>query len=94
MKEIKALQARHGAKGFAAIGINLDSDVKLLTAYLRENSLSWPQLYEPGGLDSRLANELGIMTVPTMLLIDKSGQVVRRNLPSAELDAELQRLLK
>ncbi|MCA9145552.1 MAG: redoxin family protein [Planctomycetaceae bacterium] len=94
LKEIKALQARYAAKGFAAIGINLDSDAKLLTDYLRENSLSWPQLYESGGLDSRLANELGIMTVPTMLLIDKSGQVVRRNVHSAELDAELQRLLK
>ncbi|MBI2479644.1 MAG: redoxin family protein, partial [Planctomycetia bacterium] len=94
LKEIRALQARYGAKGFAAIGINLDSDAKSLTDYLRETSLPWPQLYEPGGLDSRLANELGIMTVPTMLLIDKSGQVVRRNVHSAELDAELQRLLK
>ncbi|HUG68391.1 MAG TPA: redoxin family protein [Pirellulaceae bacterium] len=94
MKEIKALQARYAAKGFAAIGINLDSDAKSLADYLRQTSLSWPQLYESGGLDSRLANELGIMTVPTMLLIDKSGQVVRRNVHSAELDAELQRLLK
>jgi len=34
------------------------------------------------------------MTLPTMLLIDKSGQVVRRNIHSAELDAELQQMLK
>jgi thiol-disulfide isomerase/thioredoxin len=94
LKEIKALQARYGSKGFAPIGINLDSDAKLLTDFLRVTSLSWPQLYESGGLDSRLANELGIMTVPTMLLIDKTGQVVRRNIHSAELDGELQRLLK
>ena len=94
LQQIKTLQARYAAKGFTAIGINLDSDPKLLTEYLRETSLSWPQLYEPGGLDSRLANELGIMTVPTMLLIDKTGKVVRRNVHSAELDAELQRLLK
>jgi len=94
LKTIKALQARYGAKGFSAIGINLDREARSLTEYLRATSLSWPQLYEPGGLDSRLANELGVMTLPTMLLIDASGQVVRRNIHSAELDAELQRLLK
>ena len=94
LKQIKTLQARYAAKGFAAVGINLDSEAKSLTAYLRTTSLPWPQLYEPGGLDNRLAVELGIMTLPTMLLIDKSGRVVRRNIHSAELDTELQRLLK
>lgn len=94
LKTIKALQARYASKGFAAIGINLDSQADLLNDYLRANSMPWPQLYEPGGLDSRLATELGIMTVPTMLLIDKSGRVVRRNIHSAELDTEIQRLLK
>jgi thiol-disulfide isomerase/thioredoxin len=94
LKAIKALQARYASKGFTAIGINLDGEAKALTNYLRETPLPWPQLYEPGGLDSRFAHELGIMTLPTMLLIDKSGQVVRRNIHSAELDAELQRLLK
>ena len=94
LQTIKALQARYATKGFTAIGVNLDNEAKALTEYLRTTSLPWPQLYEPGGLDSRLANELGIMTLPTMLLIDKSGRVVRRNIHSAELDAELQRLLK
>lgn len=94
LKEIKALQARYATKGFQAVGINLDGEAKSLTDYLRTTSLSWPQLHEPGGLDSRLAVELGIMTLPTMLLIDKSGRVVRRNIHSAELDTELQRLLK
>ena len=94
LKTIKALQARYGAKGFAPIGINLDSEANSLKEYLRTTSLSWPQLFESGGLDSRLANELGVMTVPTMMLIDKSGRVVRRNVHSTELDTELQRLLK
>jgi thiol-disulfide isomerase/thioredoxin len=94
LKTIKALQARYAAKGFAAIGVNLDGDLSSLTKYLKAASLPWSQLYEPGGLDNRFANELGIMTLPTMLLVDKSGRVVRRNIHSAELDAELQRLLK
>ena len=35
---------------------------------------------EPGGLDGRLANELGVMTVPLMILIDKKGNVVNHNI--------------
>lgn len=94
LSTIKALQARYARKGFAAIGINLDSEQSALEKFLRETALPWPQLYEKGGLESRLANEFGVMTVPTMLLIDKSGKVVRRNIHSAELDTEIQRLLK
>ena len=48
--------------------------------------MAWPQLYEPGGLDSPLANALGILTLPTMLLVDKEGKVVNRNLHGAEID--------
>jgi len=51
-------------------------------------------LYEPGGLDSRLATELGILTLPTMLLIDKDGKVINRNIHAAELDEELGKLLR
>jgi hypothetical protein len=51
-------------------------------------------LYEAGGLESRLANELGVVTLPTMLLIDKTGRVARRNIHSGELEAEISRLQK
>ena len=58
------------------------------TAYLTENPMPWPQLYEPGGLDSPLANALGMQTLPTMLLVDKEGKVVSRNLHAREIDAD------
>jgi thiol-disulfide isomerase/thioredoxin len=94
LKTIKALQAKYAGRGFAPLGINLDNESQALKSFLRTTSLSWPQLHESGGLESRLANELGILTLPTMLLIDKSGRVVRRNIHSAELKTEIERLLK
>ena len=58
------------------------------------NSLAWPQLYETGGMDeSRLASELGVLTLPTMLLIDKHGRLVSYDLHGDDLDAELRKLL-
>ena len=53
---------------------------------------SWT--HEDGGLDSRVANELGILTLPTMLLLDKQGRVVNRNIHASEVGAELAKVLK
>ena len=79
MATLKELWNKYG-RSFAIIGVSLDNNVKDLNAYLAENPLPWPQIYEEGGLDSRPANVLGILTVPTMILVDQQGKVVNRNI--------------
>jgi hypothetical protein len=37
---------------------------------------------------------LGILTVPTMILVDQQGKVVNRNIQAAEIEAELKKLIK
>ena len=91
---LKQAQAKYAKQGFILIGVNLDSDRATAVRYLQTNPLAWPQMYEPGGLDSRPAAELGILTLPTMLLIDKDGKVVNRNIYAAELDSELGKMLR
>jgi thiol-disulfide isomerase/thioredoxin len=93
MATLKELWNKHG-RSFTIIGVSLDNSVKDLNAYLAENPLPWPQIYEEGGLDSRPANVLGILTVPTMILVDQQGKVVNRNVVTADLEAELKRLIK
>jgi peroxiredoxin len=89
LAELKELQAKYAASGFALIGVSLDGNKESLDDYLSKNRLSWPQLFEPGGLESRYANELGILTLPTMILVDDSGKVVNRSIHISELDSEL-----
>jgi len=91
---LKQVQAKFAKQGFTVLGVNLDSDRAAAVTYLQDNPLAWPHLYEPGGLDSRLATELGILTLPTMLLIDKDSKVINRNIHAAELDEELGKLLR
>jgi thiol-disulfide isomerase/thioredoxin len=88
---IKQLHLKYGAAGFAPIGINLDSNPKDLAAFLQQNRLSWPQVNEAGSLEGRLANELGILTLPTMILVDKDGRVLNRNITIAEVEDELKK---
>jgi len=94
MATIKELLRKYGNAGFSVIGVNLDTRLKELSDFLTENRLPWPQIFEEGGLDSRPANELGILTVPTMILIDQQGKVVNRNIQVAELDREVKKLLR
>ncbi len=94
MKTLKQIQAKYAQKGLTIVGVNLDSERNDAAAFLRTNSYPWSHLWEEGGLDSRLANELGVLTLPTMLLIDDQGKVVRRNLHVSELESELEKGMK
>ncbi len=93
MQLIKDLYAKYGSRGFMPIGVNLDNDVADVAAFLKSKPLSWPQVYEAGGLESRLANEMGILTLPTMILVDSKGRVVNRNIHASELDTEIRKIL-
>ncbi len=90
MPELAKLYAKYKAKGFEVVAVNLDNDKADLDAYLQTASLPWPELFEAGGMESRLAVEFGIISLPTMILVDPDGKVVNRSLRTA---AELEILL-
>ena len=93
MPALKELVSKYG-DSFAVLGVSLDGNVRDLKAYLAENRLPWPQIFEEGGLDSRPANLLGIWTLPTMILVDQDGKVVSRNISIADVESELKKLVR
>ncbi|NIP86420.1 MAG: redoxin family protein [Planctomycetales bacterium] len=94
METLVDLVARYGRSGFAVVGVNVDQQPTTAAAFLQRTRIAWPQIHEPGGLDSRLATELGVLTLPTMLLLDQQGRVVHRNIHVSEVEAELKDRLK
>jgi thiol-disulfide isomerase/thioredoxin len=92
MPLLKELRSKF--KEFEVVGVCLDNSKAEMVAFLKQNDPHWPQLFEEGGLDNRFANELGIQTLPTMILVDKTGKVVNRNIRAQELALELKKLLK
>ena len=93
MKLLRRLQARY--KGLELVGVNVDNSREMANAYLKENSLTWVQLFEEGGLESSpLSKKFGVQTLPTMMLIDSAGRVVRHNIRAGELDGELEKMTK
>lgn len=85
---LRELQAKY-AKDLVIVGANLDEDVEAAKTFLKANRAPWAHMWSQGGLDSTLANSLGIVTVPTVMLIDKQGRVVDRGIAVGQLDKEI-----
>ena len=90
MELMKDLLKEYRRDGLEIVGINLDAQTDELAAHFRREQPQWTHLYEEGGLDSRLAAEMGIFTLPVMLLVDERGRVVSRQIHGAQLRAELE----
>jgi thiol-disulfide isomerase/thioredoxin len=94
LPELNKVYKKYRGDGFEIIGVSLDTEKSELESFLKENPSSWPQIFEPGGMDSRLATEYGIISLPTMILVDGQGKVVNRSLrTAAELDRQLEKVI-
>jgi thiol-disulfide isomerase/thioredoxin len=92
---LKDFHARRSAGGdFDIIGVCLDGSEAAVRSFLAQNRFPWKQILEPGGLDGPLANEMGVMTLPLMLLVDQQGNVANNNIHVAELEAEISKLTR
>jgi thiol-disulfide isomerase/thioredoxin len=93
LAQIRELQGKYGPQRFACVGVAVDSDREKLVTFLSGKPLPWPQLHEQGGLDSRLAEEFGILALPTMILVAADGTVADRNVSITDLERKLSTLL-
>lgn len=95
MKLLRQLQAKYQQAGLTIVGVNVDATREDAIAYLKANPAPWIHLYEDGGLESStLAKQLGVQTLPMMMLIDSTGKVVSNNIYAVSLDAEVAKIAK
>ena len=94
LPQIQALYKQYQRAGFEIVGINLDSPGAPIQEYINNYKVTWPQVYEEGGLDSRPATDFGIVSLPTMLLVDRTGKVVSVSTAIDELKDKIPELMK
>ncbi|WP_166823715.1 redoxin domain-containing protein [Thalassoroseus pseudoceratinae] len=93
LPQIQSLYQQYHQRGFEVIGVNLDATAAPVAPFVKANNMQWPQIFEAGGLESRLAKDYGIISLPTMFLVDKQGEVVSRNIGVDQLKNEVPKLL-
>ncbi len=92
--ELKRLKAKY-KDDLSIIGCNLDDDREMVRKFLSGKGVTWPQLWDEGGLEgSSLATQLGVTTLPLTLLIDKNGEVVENQIAVDDLDRDIQRAIR
>lgn len=74
MPALEALYAKKRAAGLEILAVNEDRDREKVAAYLKDRALSFPLLIDP---DGKVAEAYGVEGLPTTVLIDRKGQVVR-----------------
>lgn len=94
LPQILELYSKYHSQGFDVLGINLDATPDLAEAYIKQHKVPWAHIHEEGGLESAPARDFGVISLPTMFLVDKSGKVVNRSATVSDLKKALPDLLK
>ena len=80
--KLERLHAAYFARGLRVIGLDVGETASVLDAYLADHRTSYPIYLDP---DFRVADALGEKRLPTLLVIDREGRIIRR---SPALDAQ------
>ena len=95
--KIKELQDKYHDKGLRILGVFNDHRIDALKDYLKEKQISWTQLVNPEATKNDfmhpLTKQYGISGLPTYLLIDKEGKLVKFSGRVEHLEPDIGRLL-
>lgn len=85
-------EANKGAVG--VVLVNLDNVTEEARTFLRNTQAPGVVLHQPGGLESKLATDYGVMVLPNLFLVGKDGKVVSRTVQVNALEDEIKKLTK
>jgi thiol-disulfide isomerase/thioredoxin len=91
LPELQETFKANEARGLRVVGINLDQDGDALGQFLAENPLPWTHLV--GEEASQAAERYGVRGIPTLMLVNREGNVVAVANHLREINAELEKLL-
>lgn len=89
LPELKELFSKYNERKFEILGVNLDTDQQAANAYIAQHKLPWQHIAEPGGLEGPLAKQFGIISLPTMFIVNAEGVVYKNSSNIADLKASL-----
>lgn len=91
MPNVRALYDGNKDKGFTVVGVSLDKDLEKLGQFIADNKVPWTNLAGDG--TQALAKKYGVRGIPTMMLIDREGNIVGVSHNVAALSKKAEQLL-
>jgi thiol-disulfide isomerase/thioredoxin len=96
MPEFKAIYEHYHADGLEMLGVSKDEDRDALAAYLDEEKIPWPNLFDTDSANSEshpISEKYGVFGIPTSFLLDREGKVVAKDLHGQALADKVEELL-
>jgi len=81
-------------KGFEIVGVSLDNNADAWKKAISDLKITWPQMSDLKGWQSKGAESYGISAIPSTVLIGQDGKIIAKNLRGEELNNKLAELLK
>lgn len=81
-------------KGLEMMSVSVDVDKQSWEEAIMKDKLSWLQVCDLKGTDSKIARDFGIVSIPSNFLINKEGKIVAKDLMGKDIEKELQRFLE
>jgi peroxiredoxin len=91
---LKLLLDNYSSKGLALVCVSLDNTAEEAADFVQRTQAPGVHLFQPGGLESTLATQYGVMVLPNLFLVDKDGKVVSRTIQQVNgLEEEIKKRL-
>jgi len=81
-------------KGFGVFGVSLDQDKEKWLKAVADDQLTWPHVSDLKGWKNEAAALYAVNSIPSNLLVDKTGKIIGRNLREDKLREKMAELLK
>ena len=94
LARLKEIYAKYHGKGFEIVSVSLDTNKSEVLKFVQQNGITWPVVFEGGGLESPAAVAYGILALPTQILVNPKGEVANRTVHVTQLEEEIQKLLE
>lgn len=92
-QELLQIYNRHAAQGFEIYQVSLDPNKAQWIRNVSNQRLPWISVNDLQGGNSPAVTLYNVQKIPANFLIDREGNIVRRNVPTRELEAAVSELL-
>ena len=90
---VKRLQRAYGSK-LQIVTVSMDTSIPDCRHRVTADTLTVPTLCDGKAFRSPVAEKLGVRYVPGNILVDAAGRVVARDIPAADLESRVSKLLE
>ncbi|MBI3886351.1 MAG: TlpA family protein disulfide reductase [Opitutae bacterium] len=76
LPELLALYREFHPRGVEVVGVSLDTERKKLGDFVKARGMDWPQFFDGGGWDNKLARRFQIGSIPALWVVGKDGRLI------------------